>query len=63
MRVYFDTSEATDDELHTCISHHGGIGTYLLCTGNSRYLTKYKISGNVIVISPIHFVKFAQTKA
>lgn len=31
MRVCFDTLETMDDELHTCISHYGGIPTvYLL---------------------------------
>lgn len=41
MRVYFDTSEATDDELHTCISYHGGIPTSSVYSiVNSRYLTK-----------------------
>lgn len=41
MKVCFDTLEATDDELHTCISHHGGIPTsYVYSIVNSRYLTK-----------------------
>lgn len=41
MGVCFDTLEATDDELHTCISHHGGIPTsYVQVTVGTYLVTK-----------------------